>query len=248
MNNIGKLLMATGFGDLAGPLETIASGRKLARHSSGMGTVMEFNDGKPRRVLVLDAQYRSNQATGVYGKEMKGLPELIGPYRHLNTSSDSFISTIDAASVTDSWINTNMAKDTNTAKQSCDIYMKYQYTTGANVSIDGSPAVIHCRSILVSGTPCDLPNIQTLARIYCDAEAIDARDPSKDTHPTYLLGSRNTQGNWFIGPGSGSYKTSAWSSTQFNPTDGWLVEGGGLVTALYCRKYNKCAVIPVLEL
>ena len=33
--------------------------RRLYRHESGMGTVIRYNDGETKRVLVLDAAYRS---------------------------------------------------------------------------------------------------------------------------------------------------------------------------------------------
>lgn len=48
-------------------------------------------------------------------------------------------------------------------------------------------AVSKCRSVLVNGTGCNVPNIQQLARIYCDALLLDSMDPTASANPTKKL-------------------------------------------------------------
>lgn len=236
------------------------SGRGLYRHSSDMGTVLCFNDGAEREVLILDAQYRANRRFGMYHQD-SSLTNYTSGYRYLNTSTNSITTTTAARVITDSWINSNICKDANTAKQNCDVWMTYNNVTtsitsgSTTVTMTGVPAVAYCRSISVNGTPCDLSNVQTLARIYCDAEMLDAMDPSKDTHSKYLLGSRNPQGAWYIGvagSGGGTNATSwadisyAWSSTEWDQASAWRVGYHGDVS--YNGKCFEFAVVPVLEL
>ena len=204
------------------------SRRFLYRHSSGMGTVICFNDGMDREVLVLDAKYRTIAAITTLSKELPYYPYLnINGHQYLDGINDDFRTKMH---ISDKRLNT-LWKDTidvNTSKQNTDIRLD-------------SPAAIHCRSIKVGGVGCDIPNIQTLMRIYCEAERLDALDPTVSQYSNYAFSEVNPNGWWRPG-GTNDF----WSSTQ-----------SGDNTLLQVRYNAKCVnqyeeyeygVCPVLEL
>ena len=55
-------------------LNSTYSRRTLYRHSSGMGTVICFNDGRDREVLVLDAKYRTVSNINTLSKDLPYYP------------------------------------------------------------------------------------------------------------------------------------------------------------------------------
>lgn len=243
--------------------ETIApSNRRLYRHESGMGTVICFNDGVYREVLVLDAKYRANRRFGARSASVNLEPFLYNPGGkssvHLNPENiDGDISTTEALTVIDDWINANVVHDDKTARENCDEWIKLKdYDNGefAYGGGNGVPAVAYCRSLVVPGAgACDLPNIQTLARIYCDADYLDRMDPTVASYSSYALGKRNS--GWNIGiAGSGSggntyaaYTRSVFSSTLYNENNVWRVYLSGLVDGLGNRAY-ELPIVPVCEL
>ena len=222
----------------------LPSGRLLYRHQSQMGSVLEFNDGSPRKVMVLDGKYRTTETFGTYGKRVQRMV-----YFKENTKDNWMINGIrrdaiplECSSLADTFLN-DLWKDSidqNTAKQNCDRWMKHNDLEDSD-GIVGVPAVSYCRSIQVNGTPCDLPNFQTLIRIYCDAEAIDQLDPTIADHPGRALGSKNPNGSWKI-----CAEAFALSSSEY------FVYGVRFVNYLggcnACFKTIGGAVIPVLEL
>ena len=224
---------------------TTASGRLLYRHSSGMGTVMEFTDGTPRKVVVLDAKYRTKKKFGTYGLDMPNLTNYATANTHGDWDIDNdgdYDANTNNPQMTDAqlnaaWINSIDAK---TAKQNCDEWMtKTSYTDSQ--SIVGVPAVQYCRSVTVDGVACDLPNIQTLMRMQCEANAIDALDPTVAQYPTYALGTANTSGFWNFGG-----TTAAWSSTEYSSYCVRYMDCNGQCSD--ARKDIECGVAPVLEI
>ena len=208
------------------PNANLPSGRKLYRHESDIGSVLEFIDqGVLRKVLVLDAQYRSlNERFGLYNVDV-GLPipaTTANIYNKYGKAS-IFGEPIDLISLNtipiltdDNFDNLNIGScDPNTSKYNCDQYMKFKDTTDTLPStyggpIKGCPAVQYCRNIKILGTKCDLPNISVLARIFLEADNIDKLDKSSSTHSTNLLGFSNPNGLWF---GGLTYVIYAWTST-----------------------------------
>ena len=121
-------------------------------------------------------------------------------------------------------------EDRNTAKRNCDVWMTYVGTTDIDNNT-GVPAVEWCRSILVDGVPCDLPNIQQMIRIWLDREIIESLDPSTIT--SYKL---TSSGYWW------------WSSTESSSSGCWYIDYYGLGDVKTSGKYDLGYVCPVLEL
>ena len=196
---------------------------------------MEFNDGSPRKVIVLDAQYRGCGAIASDTTDT-ALPN----YQSKNSNSTWYInggssSTTCAAcaSVTDATLNSLWASsiDANTSKYNTDVWIGYS----------DSPAAQLARGVIVDGEGCDIPNLQTLMRIYCEAEALDAMDPTVSSYTGNALGSANTNGSWYIAGFNYS-----WSSTEYSSDRCRLVGYYG-----YCGYYYKnhlYSVVPVLEI
>lgn len=251
-------------GDLTPPPQPpliSAGGRKLYRHSSGMGTVIEFNDGVDRKVLVLDAQYRNRSVkmssdtstdlplpnycpNNIPDEEMSkeeieanGMKEawlgLIqeGDWRNSGLSYEEWESTPESRattpeaceSLTDADLNRLWWTDENTSKFNTDAWL-----TKANCD-----CATHCRSIKVNGTGCDIPNFQTLLRIFCEGVNIDALDPTLADNPQ--LGLSNWFDSWVL-----------WSSSEFVSFNAWVVIYNGVCN--FDGVYNGNGVCPVLEL
>lgn len=70
-------------------------------------------------------------------------------------------------------------RDEHTSRQNTDAYISFASTLssdsdyGAVLSAD---AFYRCRNITVNGVGCDLPNMQTLVRIFCDRAVLHAFD------------------------------------------------------------------------
>ena len=217
-------------------LKSKYSRRNLYRHSSGMGTVICFNDGQDREVLVLDAKYRTLANLNTYNKEM-----LLSSKSSINVNGNTFLNGIEdwlynqsnKFKVSDTHLNKlwfTTTYDTNTSKYNTDVLID-------------SPAAIHCRSINVGGVGCDIPNIQTLMRIYCEAERLDALDPTVSQYSNYAFSEVNPNGWWRPG-GTNDF----WSSTKADNDNGSFLQmryDGRCVTQWNDANYGVC---PVLEL
>lgn len=235
--------------------DTDPSGRLFYRHDSGMGTVMVWEDkqGVTHHTLVLDATYRTKLPWGnntnypnMTDYKNKGWYFADGTtantgYSPADWESAATESAFLGAKKTDAIINawTNYFEDANSSKQNTDLMMAAQPST--------SYAAGWCRSKLVNGVGCDLPNIQTLVRIYCSMFQLDSLDPTADDNKYLFTKARtNDPYNWSF---DGAY--SAWSSTE-GGTDSnssplartvdssALVNNGG-------KNYTR-GVIPVLEI
>lgn len=213
----------------------LSSGRTIYRHTSNMGSVLEFTDGTPRKVLVLDAVYRTVATFGTYETDTS-----LTNYTSSNVNNTWFVnggsvgtSSDGCASITDSSLNALWANsiDENTSRQNCDVFAEYSDTR----------AVEAARSIFVDDMPCDVPNIQTLMRIFCDSESIDALDPTIASNPSKALGTANSNGSWKIGS-----VERVWSSTEYGSSGMRCVKNDGNCNSEL--KNNIFAIVPVLEL
>ena len=209
----------------------LPSERRLYRHSSGMGSVLEFNDGaKDVKVIILDAKYRRfDQSFGlskctVYWNNQTKLPQYSFNNRYGTWSLDNTSQLTDEHHTTplpvtpDSILNYHWpSRDANTSKYNCDAYMLYTaYVSSAETKIGnavtGSPVIQYCRSVEVDGCKCDLPNFNIMLRIYLEADNIDALDPTCADFPDYMIGYNNPNGFFF---GNNQYYSIwAWTSTQ----------------------------------
>lgn len=219
-------------------------GRILYRHASNKGTVMEFNDGKPRSVLVLDAQYRDKRVWGAYNYDMPSLTN----YTTMNSRNDWFLNTSNgpninaATAMTDAQVNALWVNsiDANTSRQNCDLWMSRNEQSDAQ-GISGVPAVAYARSVTVDGKPCDVPNIQTLMRVFLEANELDNLDPTVATNKTKAFGVQNSIGFW---DSMGTATTC--SSTEQGNYSVRRVFGYGLCSATH--KNGECYVVLVQEL
>ena len=205
-------------------------GRKLYRHDSDMGTVIEFNDGKNRKVLVLDAQYRAREIMMTSSSTDTSLPN----YSSKNTNSNWYIhgartstNPSACASLSDATLNSLWAKsiDANTSKYNTDVWLTQPDCECAT----------HCRSIKVNGVGCDIPNLQTLMRIYCEGVLLDELDPTASSYPDLKLS--RWFGGWYL-----------WSSSEYNADCVRLLYYEGVTINLSVYKYSARGVCPVLEL
>ena len=228
-----------------------ASGRTFIRHSSGMGTVMRWVDktGNTHNTLVLDAQYRTALQWGGYGTDIPTMTNYTNSYYYLSSGNSNRTSTdgtdckaiiaadFFANNYTDSIINglASYFEDATPSKIETDRII-------VSLGSATSHAAGYCRSQSVNGTPCDLPNIQTLIRIYCSMFTLDEMDAStsNNTYKFTMAKSGNSY-NWYFGSNGG-----AWSSTEYGSNTAWYVNGNGDVSG---GGSKACAfgVIPVLE-
>lgn len=204
-------------------------GRKLYRHESGMGTVMEFNDGQDRKVLVLDAQYRARKLKMTSSTKDTKLPN----YPTSNTNGTLYIdggssatTPRDCASLTDATLNSLWVNsiDANTSKYNTDVWLTQPDCACAT----------HCRSIKVNGIGCDIPNFQTLLRIYCEGVLLDELDPTASSYRDLKLF------NWF------GFEL-LWSSTEYDADYIRRLDYDGYCSNRGFRNSER-GVCPVLEI
>ena len=206
-----------------------------------MGTVIEFNDGQDRKVLVLDAQYRDYRCRLYTQQEVDitTLPNLNNvDYAGHNTvyingevSPSVTLSPEVCKTYTDEYLNQTFVVDTNTSR--------YNTTEILNSGYAGS-AVTWCRSQTVDGVGCDVPNIQTLYRIFCDALALDELDPTIGEY------SHNRLANWMKDKSmnSGLVMSSTEGGSEYTGT---ALRANGYISSFF-SKNDFTEVIPVLEL
>ena len=202
--------------------------RWLYRHRSGMGTVLEFDDGIDyRKVLILDAKYRT---TGIDMGVAELDPSLIkyqGEIAIRNHSTEMNATPTDCAFVNDQVVNQYRWEDKNTSLVNTDYWLT-----------KNSEVAQYVRNIVVNGAGCDIPNFQTLQRIYCEGAILDSLDPTVKDYPQYALTT------WFN-------NGVAWSSSQFG-----MVHDQQLAWGIHCLSINvqpqtdnrNNYVIPVQEL
>ena len=193
-----------------------------------MGSVMVWNDnGTTRRTLILDMKYHNvtkhwGDYTDISGITNYDYRVFIGETGYILGSSNSNTSAYNAQ--TDAVLDAKFNwRDPNTSKQNTDLIIA-QYPSG-------NYAANYCRSKTVNGIGCDLPNMQTLVRIFCDRATIHSLD-SSDTSSRWV--------DWFD-------DYFAWVSSEYNYRNAWRVDCyGGVFGSLKDSSYRY--VVPTLDL
>lgn len=124
-------------------------------------------------------------------------------------------------------------RDEHTSKHNTDaLVSKYSSNYTSNIY-----AFNFSRNITVNGIGCDIPNMQTLVRIFCDRATIHSLDSSDTT--------RGYWDKWFSSGGS----NMVWSSSRYSYSQHWCTRGDGTVE----RRDGDAAfsdlwLVPVLDL
>ena len=198
------------------------SGRRYYRHSSGMGSVMIWDDnGTRRETLILDMQYHNVKKYWSDGdSNISGITDYIT--RPFKEQSDTFFYILGSSNITpsdydgqtDAVLDAKFNwRDEHTSKENTDALISAYPSSNY--------AANFCRSITVNGVGCDLPNMQTLVRIFCDRATIHSLDATdiSITQPTGTIAYGWT--SWFI------YGGACWSSSEFNYNDAWSLDEYG---------------------
>lgn len=204
-----------------------------------MGSVIEFNDnGIWRKILVADAQYRFITKWG--DKDYKADMDT---YINRNTNSNQYIDgisrtgspypTVGTVNLTENVLNNLWydSLDKLSSRECCEIWLRYADTI----------AVWKTRELTLDGMGFDVPNFQTVLRIFCEAQKLDSLDASLPVNERNALGLMNIYGWWHIGG-----TEAVWTSTQFSKEAMRTISSTG--DCMYTDKDTICAVIPVLEL
>lgn len=145
-------------------------------------------------------------------------------------------------------------EDSGTSKSNTtNILTKNNYlsngTTGDNVN-----AANYCRNIKIDGVGCDLPNIQTLIRIYSCMFELDEADPTSEGNGYAFTTAKklSTYGtnfkNWTLCTDMSTYSNKAWSSTEYNYKYGWYLKDTGYIGYNENTKTYPLTVIPVMDI
>ena len=214
--------------------QELPSGRRIYRHSSNEGSVIEFDYwGTPMRLFVADAKYRGLGLKYDSTRQSHGNPQLSVTTDHFNGRWDDETEALPCTK-NDAWIQSTYAalKNDGTAKSNTDILMNFDTTEAAH----------HCRNQDIPGIgQLDLPNLYELIILYLESDNIDALDPTAGSNRDKALGKMNTQGRFNFG--SANY---VWSSTGHSATNARLVHYNG--KADYFYQNLAFGVVPVKEL
>ena len=222
-------------------------GRKIYRHESNEGSVIEFDMyGTPVKLFVADAKYRDIKRWGLFQVDTP-LDNFQEDYRWINpgnTPDDE--SQPLSYSLTDQELQAQFHsfKSDKTARENTDVLM--QCNNDMNDDFDNDNEAVHwCRAQNIPGIGnLDLPNIYELMIIYLEADNIDTLDPTIEQYPDMMLGHKSTYGRFrWLRP---------WSSTEGDIVDGKsycarsITEEGYVGNAV--RGIESCGVLPVKEL
>ena len=210
-------------------------GRKIYRHSSNEGSVIEFDYwGTWTKLFVADARYRATNLAYDTTVRPHGNPQLTVTKDYFNGSADD-----DAAALTytkdDAWIQDtyDALKNDGTARSNTDFLMRFDTTQAAH----------HCRNQNISGVgQLDLPNFYELIILYLESDNIDALDPTAESNRDKALGMMGTKGRFDFGN-----QRAAWSSTESGSDSGWRILYNGSARDYY-GEYSHIGVVPVKEL
>ncbi len=218
MLNNNLLLISSGGGNgfLAGQIFTAPSGRRYARHSSQKGSIMIYvEDNITRYLLIVDACYRAHALAWDTSPVDLGLRnygnESITMTRYSGNGSDSILAS-----------HFGNKKDAYTARYNTNVLMKRATTDAAHF----------CRSIVVNGSQCDLPNVQQSLRMHIDANFIDSMD----------MTSKNNPGTKMTGFDFGA---CFYASTEASAERAWYPYNGAVANY---SKARALGVVPVLEI
>lgn len=223
------------------------TGRKLWRHSSGIGTVIEYNYwGTIQQMLVADARYRGEAQFGTYGIDTANpnlpIDKYITGTNHAATAAAPIITDAQLQAVAPS------LRNDNTSRNACNIWMQYT-SYRDSVGVYGVPSVQHCRNLNIGGLGTgffDLPNAYDLSVVWIESDNIDALDPTISSYSYYALGKRNPRGRF-------GFKTNAYAraSTETSsascigmPSGGYI--GGNAYTYKSTSSNNALSgIIPI---
>ena len=223
--------------------QALPSGRRIYRHSSNQGCVIDYQqDGVDKKLFVLDAGYRGNYEKWYNGDSDCGIPHL-GEQLIYVTGTYLTDAQLDAYNINDS--------RGGTSKENTDKLMAHS-----------SPAASQCRNRIVTGIGAlDLPTIRELLVIYMERENIDALDPTKTSNPTWALGVYNPNGDWLFGHSGYDGFRHTWSSSfsyrgshmyackAFEITRGLITSGNVRADFVYSMYVgSSCAILPVKSL
>lgn len=209
------------------------SGRKYYRADNG--SVMVWNQcGKEHATLILDSCYRTYKIQCSDNSSIVGLSPCMDGYAYIasdksNQFTDPTLSNQPAASLfTDEFLDSRLFyKDPNTSRHNTNCINRHQQSADF--------AAGYCYSM-----NCSLPNIQTLIRLFCDAQTIDMMDPSSATNADRSL--TYNDGGWF----SQQIPSFAQSSSECDFYYSWCVLSSGLVGCVG-KSDLMGGVIPVYE-
>jgi hypothetical protein len=221
----------------------VDTGRKLYRHSSGMGTVMEYidADASKKKVLILDASYRStgkSASTSVCPSTLKQIaPSATEDIS--NAVGNNYVTGFANATrlfMSDSYLNIIWPADKVDSHSSA-------YNTQQWLELATDPAAAqYASAITVAGTACQVPNLNVALRIFIEANNLDALDPTLSANATKALGDANPNGFFGIGINKALATSSiGWSSP------GYII----MVTSTSATKAlptTTLGICPVLEL
>ena len=210
------------------------SNRKIYRHSSNEGSVIEFDMyGKAVKLFVADAKYRAVKPWRASSTDTS-LSNFMGDYQCINPTADGD----DRGSplsynLTDQELQARLPsfKTDKTAKENTDALMAYNDTEAAH----------WCRAQNISGVGAlDLPNIYELIVLYLEADNIDALDPTAEQYPNMMLGYKATNGRFY------NIFGYTWSSTEHGSSHARVVGWSGDV--FDDTESHSYGVVPVKEL
>lgn len=216
---------------------TALSGRQYYRNDCNNGTVMCWYDrSNYKETLILDAKFRSYK---IWSKRNETLlncgikdrygyisSDISNEITNPQLSNQNIISQI----ATDQYLDSRLfPKDNNSSNHN------------TNVIIDKDSDSFDCSAGYCRSVDCDLPNIQTLVRIFCDGPIIDSLDP---TIIEYSDRSLTVTNNGWMSNGTIPF---AWSSTEYDNYYAWIVSYTGLVGTVG-KSDLVGGVIPIKEL
>ena len=209
--------------------------RKLYRHSSNEGSVIEFDYwGTWTKLFVADAKYRGLNLAYDTTNQSHGNPQVTVTTSYFNGSADNRNAPLTYTK-DDTWIQNTYAELRNdgTARSNTDLLMRFSTTNAAH----------HCRDQNIAGVgQLDLPNLYELIILYLESDSIDALDPTAESNRDKALGMMNTTGRFTFGTIYG-----VWASTETSGGHVWWVRYSG--SALTSPPTNLAGlIIPVKEI
>lgn len=209
--------------------------RKIYRHSSDAGSVIEFDYwGTPVKLFVADAKYRANKIWGLQGTDTP-LVNLQDDFHYIsprNTGDPRNQPLAYEVSDTELQAKFPSFKADRTARENTDVLITYDETQAAH----------WCRTQVIDGVGAlDLPNIYELMVIYLEADQIDALDPTAEQYPWLALGYKATNGRFF------NISGMVWSSTEYSAKGARPANCHGFV-GYGSKNYESLGVAPVKEL
>ena len=212
------------------------AGRRISRHSSNQGSVLEFDYwGRVMKLFVADAKYRSASVLAYdTTNQDHGLPKMDDKIDWLPQGSQDDPSKPLAWAMTDKEWQDKWPKlrEDGTAKSNTDTLMQFSTTDAAH----------YCRNQNISGIGAlDLHNIYELFIMYMEADKIDEMDPTFEQYKDRGLGCKSTYGRFdYMNEGY------MWSSSEYGSDDARIVHAYGYVD--YYLQNIQNGVAPVKEL